>query len=70
MDRAKETIAKSFQMKEQHDKEALGYIDNRWNCSLHAAGYFLDPTIYYDNPEAAGCEEFMGWFDCRHFKVS
>ncbi|XP_057770666.1 uncharacterized protein LOC130990449 [Salvia miltiorrhiza] len=61
MDRAKEAIAKSFGHKEEHYKEAFGIIDKRWDCQLHrplhAAGYFLNPEIYYDNPEGVSCQE-------------
>ena len=48
-------------MTEEHYKEAFSYIDNRWNCQLHhplhAAGYFLNPSIYFDNKEVACCEK-------------
>ncbi|XP_057787070.1 uncharacterized protein LOC131004405 [Salvia miltiorrhiza] len=61
MDRAKETIAKSFGHKEERYKEAFEIIDKRWDCQLHrplhAAGYFLNPEIYYDNPEGVSCQE-------------
>ncbi|CAH1433271.1 unnamed protein product [Lactuca virosa] len=63
MDRAKETIAASFLHKEEHYKKAFEYIDARWDCQLHrplhAAGFFLNPELYYKNPENAMCAEVM-----------
>ena len=63
IDRAMEAIAKTFSMNEEHYKEAFGYIDNRWDCQLHhplhATIYFQNSSIYFDNKEAAGCEEVM-----------
>ncbi|KAH6764019.1 hAT dimerization domain-containing protein / transposase-like protein [Perilla frutescens var. frutescens] len=69
MDRAKEAIAKSFSMNEEHYKEAFEFIDRRWECQLHhplhAAGYFLNPEYYYANPEQVGCVEVeKGLYDC------
>lgn len=69
MDRAKETISKTFAYKEDLYKKAFEYIDARWECQLHrplhAAGHYLNPEIYYDNPEQASCEEVMkGLYDC------
>ncbi|XP_057769513.1 uncharacterized protein LOC130989561 [Salvia miltiorrhiza] len=61
MDRAKKAIAKSFGHKEERYKEAFEIIDKRWDCQLHrplhAARYFLNPEIYYDNPEGVSCQE-------------
>ncbi|KAL8490386.1 hypothetical protein ACS0TY_025559 [Phlomoides rotata] len=52
LNRAKETIKKSFQDKEQYRK-AFEIIDSRWNCQLHrplhAAGYYLNPQFFYLN---------------------
>ena len=69
MDRAKEAIAKSFGMKEEEYKDAFEYIDKRWDCQLHrplhAAGYFLNPAIHYDNPEGSSCDEITeGLYAC------
>ncbi|KAE8728311.1 polyubiquitin family protein [Hibiscus syriacus] len=69
MDRAKETIALSFLHKEEHYKKAFEYIDARWDCQLHrplhAAGFFLNPEMYYENPENAMCVEVMnGLYAC------
>ncbi|KAH6771111.1 hAT dimerization domain-containing protein / transposase-like protein [Perilla frutescens var. hirtella] len=69
MDRAKETIAKSFEMKEEEYKEALKIIDLRRECQLHrplhAAGYFLNPRIYYKDPEQVNCQEVEdGLYKC------
>ncbi|KAH6767242.1 hAT dimerization domain-containing protein / transposase-like protein [Perilla frutescens var. hirtella] len=69
MDRAKETIAKSFSMDEEHYKEAFEFIDRRWECQLHqplhAAGYFLNPEYYYANPEKVDCVEVhKGLYHC------
>ncbi|CAM8981053.1 unnamed protein product [Rhodiola kirilowii] len=61
MDRAKETIAKSFSAKKDY-KLAFQFIDKRWDCQLHqplhAAGYYLNPEFQYDNPSSR-CEEVM-----------
>ncbi|KAH6787411.1 hypothetical protein C2S52_006963 [Perilla frutescens var. hirtella] len=35
MDRAKEAIAKSFEMKQEEYEEAFKIIDHRWECQLH-----------------------------------
>ncbi|KAH6778511.1 hAT dimerization domain-containing protein / transposase-like protein [Perilla frutescens var. frutescens] len=69
MDRAKETIAKSFKMKEDEYKEAFKIIDHRWECQLHrplhATGYFLNPSIYYKDPEQVSCQEVEdGLYEC------
>lgn len=69
MDRAKEAISKSFSMKEENYKRAFEYIVARWDCQihrpLHAAGYFLNPEFFYDNPDEIDCEEVMnGLFGC------
>lgn len=69
MDRAKEAIAKSFEMKEDEYEEAFQIIDLRWECQLHrplhAAGYFLNPSIYYKDPEQMSCQEVEdGLYEC------
>ncbi|KAJ9562045.1 hypothetical protein OSB04_007205 [Centaurea solstitialis] len=69
IDRAKETIVASFLHKEEQYKKAFQYIDARWDCQLHrplhAAEYFLNPEMYYENPENAMCVEVMnGLYAC------
>lgn len=57
MTRAKEAIATSFWNKKDEYAKAYEIIDKRWECQLHrplhAAGYFLNPEMYYDNEEKA-----------------
>ncbi|KAH1077183.1 hypothetical protein GLYMA_19G102600v4 [Glycine max] len=47
MDKAKETIIKSFNNNESKYKDVFAIIDKRWNCQLHrplhAAAHFLNP---------------------------
>ena len=54
MTRAKETIVKSFLGNQEKYKERFEIID-RWEIQLHqplhAAGYFLNPKVFYDKPE-------------------
>ncbi|KAK9750151.1 hypothetical protein RND81_02G176900 [Saponaria officinalis] len=69
MDRAKEAIASSFGSREDEYMEAFKMIDQRWDCQLHrplhAAGYFLNPSIYFDNRDISNCEEVMtGLYEC------
>ncbi|KAH6797579.1 hAT dimerization domain-containing protein / transposase-like protein [Perilla frutescens var. hirtella] len=69
MDRAKEAIAKSFEMKQEEYEEAFKIIDHRWECQLyrplHAAGYFLNLSIYYKDPEKVSCPEVEdGSYEC------
>ncbi|KAJ0685123.1 putative transcription factor/ chromatin remodeling BED-type(Zn) family [Helianthus annuus] len=53
MDRAKENIKDNFQGREEFYEAAFDIIDNRWQCQLHrplhAAGHFLNPSIFYDD---------------------
>lgn len=35
MEKAKETIMKSFEMDERKYKEVFNIIDDRWTCQLH-----------------------------------
>ncbi|KAJ9561947.1 hypothetical protein OSB04_007107 [Centaurea solstitialis] len=55
MDRAKEAIAKSFNNIEDKYKDVYAIIDKRWECQLHqplhAAGNYLNPQLFYSNPE-------------------
>ncbi|KAL1210202.1 hypothetical protein V5N11_013230 [Cardamine amara subsp. amara] len=69
MDRAKETIMRSFNLREENYKMAFEIIDKRWECQLHrplhAAGYFLNPAIQYGNSDDVRCEEVLrGLYDC------
>ncbi|KAK9715805.1 hypothetical protein RND81_06G190600 [Saponaria officinalis] len=66
---AKEAIASSFGSREDEYMEAFKMIDQRWDCQLHrplhAAGYFLNPSIYFDNRDISNCEEVMtGLYEC------
>ncbi|XP_020874199.1 uncharacterized protein LOC110226587 [Arabidopsis lyrata subsp. lyrata] len=68
MDRAKETIMRSFTMRDENYKAAFKIIDRRWECQLHrplhAAGYYLNPEFHYSN-EDIGCEEVLkGFYAC------
>jgi len=55
MEKAKETIMKSFNNKESKYSDIFTIIDNRWTCQLHrplhAADHFLNPEFYYSNPD-------------------
>ena len=50
MEKAKETIAKSFNKDESKYNDVFTIIDNRWTCQLHrplhAAGHFLNPEFF------------------------
>ncbi|CAL9085775.1 unnamed protein product [Musa textilis] len=51
MDRAKETIKRSFNENEEKYKKIFTIIDERWNCQLHrplhAVGFYLNPEFFY-----------------------
>ncbi|XP_042758543.1 uncharacterized protein LOC111908085 [Lactuca sativa] len=71
MDRAKEAIAQAFKNKEDKYAEVFKIIDRRWNCQLHqplhAAGHYLNPTLYYENPNVENDDEVMsGLMSCIH----
>ncbi|XP_019077642.1 uncharacterized protein LOC109123148 [Vitis vinifera] len=63
MNRAKDTIVRSFNGNEEKYKEIFNIIDKRWEIQLHrplhAAGYFLNPEIFYDKPEIEHDVEIM-----------
>ncbi|CAH1447615.1 unnamed protein product [Lactuca virosa] len=63
MDRAKEQIAYSFNNKFNKYKPFFKIIDDRWNCQLHqdlhAAGHYLNPSIFYNNPGVKEDSEHM-----------
>ncbi|XP_057418192.1 uncharacterized protein LOC130712373 [Lotus japonicus] len=69
MDRAKEAIKSGFKGNESKYKEIWAIIDNRWECQLHhplhAAGHFLNPEYFYDNPDMDRNLEIMeGVYKC------
>ncbi|XP_028181280.1 uncharacterized protein LOC114368128 [Glycine soja] len=69
MDKAKETIIKSFNNNESKYKDVFAIIDKRWNCQLHrplhAAAHFLNPEFFYDNNDLEfDFEVTNGLFDC------
>jgi len=55
MEKAKETIMKSFNNNESKYKDIFTIIDNRCTCQFHhplyVVGYFLNPEFYYSNPK-------------------
>lgn len=70
MDRAKEVISNAFNGRKEHYERAFVIIDNRWNDQLHqplhAAGHYLNPEIFYGNPDnIQQCSEIMeGLYEC------
>ncbi|GAB2299875.1 hypothetical protein Dimus_038588 [Dionaea muscipula] len=69
MDKAKETIIKSFNEREERFQTIVEIIDRRWSCQLHhplhAAGYFLNPQYYYNDPTIEQNEDIMvGLYKC------
>ncbi|XP_028230525.1 uncharacterized protein LOC114410798 [Glycine soja] len=70
MDKAKETIIKSFNNNEESKyKDVFAIIDKRWNCQLHrplhAAAHFLNPEFFYDNTDLEfDFEVTNGLFEC------
>ncbi|GMQ01633.1 hypothetical protein CsSME_00048203 [Camellia sinensis var. sinensis] len=69
MDRAKEAIANAFDGKEEKYKEIFEIIDQRWDIQLHrplhAAGFYLNPSLFYKDPNAAKDKEIMtGLYQC------
>ena len=69
MDRAKEAIAKSFNNIEDKYKDVYAIIDKRWECQLHqplhAAGNYLNPQLFYSNPQIQeDAEVTSGLFQC------
>ncbi|RVW92375.1 hypothetical protein CK203_032491 [Vitis vinifera] len=63
MNRAKDTIVRSFNGNEEKYKEIFNIIDKRWEIQLHrplhAAGYFLNLKFFYDKPEIEHDAEIM-----------
>ncbi|XP_031739008.1 uncharacterized protein LOC116402801 [Cucumis sativus] len=69
MDRAKEAIAKSFNNNEEKYKDIFTIIDKRWELQLHrplhAAGYYLNLSFYYSNPNIQEDDEIVnGLYSC------
>jgi len=69
MNKAKETIIKSFNNNESKYKDVFAIIDKRWNFQLHrplqAAAHFLNPEFFYDNIDLEfDFEVTNGLFDC------
>ena len=63
MNRAKDTIVRSFNENEEKYKEIFNIIDKRWEIQLHqplhAVGYFLNPEFLYDKQEIEHDTEIM-----------
>ncbi|XLT73595.1 hypothetical protein HN873_030021, partial [Arachis hypogaea] len=69
MEKANECIMKIFSNDVSKYSEVFKIVDNRWNCQLHrplhAAGHFLNPELFYDNPRIElDLEVTKGWFEC------
>ncbi|GKV51788.1 hypothetical protein SLEP1_g58413 [Rubroshorea leprosula] len=69
MDRAKEAIQKAFDGNEEKYKNVFSLIDKRWENQLHhplhAAGHFLNPQFFYNDPSIATNKEIVkGLYDC------
>ncbi|CAM8978732.1 unnamed protein product [Rhodiola kirilowii] len=70
MDRAKEAILKGFNNEKKKCKKALEIIDRRWECQLHrplhAAGYFLNPAIFFIDPQGVYANKSImtGFYEC------
>uniref|UniRef100_A0A0R0K6W7 BED-type domain-containing protein n=1 Tax=Glycine max TaxID=3847 RepID=A0A0R0K6W7_SOYBN len=69
MDKAKETIIKSFNNNGSKYKDVFAIIDKRWNCQLHrplhAAAHFLNPEFFYNNTDLEfDFEVTNGLFEC------
>ncbi|KAK4259931.1 hypothetical protein QN277_006209 [Acacia crassicarpa] len=69
MDRAKEAIQRSFNGNEDKYKEIFAIIDKRWESQLHhplhAAAHFLNPELFYKNPQIELDEEVTsGLYQC------
>ncbi|KAH1221630.1 hypothetical protein GmHk_12G034999 [Glycine max] len=54
MEKDKEAIMKSFEYNESKYKQVFEIIGSRWTCQLHcplhAAGHFLNPDLFFNNP--------------------
>ncbi|XP_020239396.1 uncharacterized protein LOC109818364 [Cajanus cajan] len=68
MDKAKETIMKSFKNESKY-KDVFAIIDKRWDIQLHhplhAFGHFLNLEFFYANPQMEFNGEIIrGLYDC------
>lgn len=75
MDRAKEAITSAFNGREEKYKDIFKIIDDRWECQLHhplhAAGHFLNPGFFYDDPNIEfDSEVTSGLYACIEKLVS
>ena len=63
MNRAKDTIVRSFNRNEEKYKKIFKIIDKRWEIQihhpLHAIRYFLNLEFFYDKPEIEPDVEIM-----------
>ncbi|KAE8686406.1 3-hydroxyisobutyryl-CoA hydrolase 1-like [Hibiscus syriacus] len=63
MDRAKEAIVNSFNNVENKYKDVFAIIEKRWDCQLHqplhAVGCYLNPQLFYSNPQIQEDKEVM-----------
>ncbi|XP_019451757.1 PREDICTED: uncharacterized protein LOC109353851 [Lupinus angustifolius] len=71
MDKAKDTIIKTFNEKENKYKGVFKIIDEIWNCQLHrplhAVGHMLNPEYYYANRSMEFDPEIIGGLHaCLH----
>ncbi|XP_049405278.1 uncharacterized protein LOC125868748 [Solanum stenotomum] len=69
VDRAKEAIAKAFEGNAAKYKDIFKIIDERWQCQLHhplhAAGHYLNPEFFFQNPGIENCQEVTdGLYAC------
>jgi len=69
MEKAKETIMKSFNNDESKYIDVFTIIDNIWTCQLHCplhvVGHFLNPEFFYSNPYMEyDLEVTNGLYDC------
>ncbi|XP_050292606.1 uncharacterized protein LOC126733355 [Quercus robur] len=68
MEKAKEEIQKNFNNVQKSYKEIWDIIDDRWEMQLHrplhAAGYYLNPSIHYDPSFDPGSDIKLGLYMC------
>nr|XP_033508844.1 uncharacterized protein LOC104121638 [Nicotiana tomentosiformis] len=70
IDRAKETIAVSFEGDVRKYEKVFDIIDSRWSNQLHrplhAAGHLLNPGLFYKNTrdETLDSEVWIGYHEC------
>ncbi|WOL18461.1 hypothetical protein Cni_G27257 [Canna indica] len=78
-DRAKDAITSAFNGREEKYKDIFKIMDDIWECQLHhplhAAGHFLNPGFFYDDPNIEfdsevtsglyACIEKLARYDCK-----